>query len=154
MFNKSVPALESEETGDFWKYVFWITCVISVGGSVYVMLVSTFLNVYGPGLALRGKAGSMIRVCDGMIQERNTLLIAYIVSLLAFQVSNLGCFFIVMYSSGAIISTIILVISTTYGYICCQRIYGRFKVEIIIFIYLFIIIDIFCLSNSCHVIGY
>ena len=52
-----VQALDAEHIGDFWKYVFWLSCDISIGASVYVMLVTTFINVYGPGLALRGKAG-------------------------------------------------------------------------------------------------
>ena len=42
---------------DFWKWLFWLSCAVVMVTSLHVVLTTTFINIFGPGLALRGPAG-------------------------------------------------------------------------------------------------
>ena len=51
-----VDALGSNAS-NIWKWIFWVSCSIVLVASLHVVLTTTFINIFGPGLALRGPAG-------------------------------------------------------------------------------------------------
>ena len=54
--------------------IFWILSALVVSSSLHCCLTSMLCNVYAPGLALRGPAGSMVKAVDGMIEEQTVIL--------------------------------------------------------------------------------
>jgi hypothetical protein len=42
---------------DFFKWLFWLTCATAMCTSLHCLLTTTFVNVFGTGLALRGPSG-------------------------------------------------------------------------------------------------
>src|SRR5690554_4065352 len=61
----------------------WVTVIfhlsISVGliAGVHCVLATTFATVFGPGLALRGPKGSMVRAVNGMVAEQDAIFISF-----------------------------------------------------------------------------
>jgi hypothetical protein len=47
----------SFDTHIMWKTIFWISTSFCIGCSIHNVLSTTFTNVFGPNLALRGPAG-------------------------------------------------------------------------------------------------
>lgn len=48
---------ESFSVADGWRAVFWISTAIAMASSIHCVLTTTFANIYGPNLALRGPSG-------------------------------------------------------------------------------------------------
>ena len=44
------------DVSDIWKWIFWLSCAFVMATSLHCMLTTTFINIFGPGLALRGPA--------------------------------------------------------------------------------------------------
>lgn len=52
------------------KGVFYTLVLVCMAAQIHCVCVTTFITVWGGGLALRGPDGSMMDACDGMIEER------------------------------------------------------------------------------------
>jgi hypothetical protein len=122
-----VDAKNSDATA-FWKWIFWISCSIVLVASLHVVLTTTFINIFGPGLALRGPAGSMVRAVEGMNKEKDAIFVAFFISVILFQVGTVAAAFLVMSSSAAWTSMVLCLGGLYVWYIYCLRIYNRFKV--------------------------
>lgn len=77
----------------------------------------------------------MVRAVDGMIKEKDAIFVAFFVSILLFQVSTVSASFLVMSSSAAWTSMVLCLGGLYIWYVYCLRIYNRFKVRRIYFIY-------------------
>jgi hypothetical protein len=128
----------------FWKWLFWISCILTMICTLHVVLTTTFINIFGPGLALRGPAGysfmnfpsvdmsflrSMVRAVEGMVKEKDHIFLAFFLSVIMFQVASLACCFVVMNHNAAWTSAAIFLAGLWYWYKYCLRIYNRFKVS-------------------------
>jgi 1-aminocyclopropane-1-carboxylate deaminase/D-cysteine desulfhydrase-like pyridoxal-dependent ACC family enzyme len=49
--------VRSYSVDETWKAVFWISASVSMAASLHCVLTTTFANIYGPNLALRGPSG-------------------------------------------------------------------------------------------------
>ena len=88
-----------------------------------------FLTVYGPGLALRGPLGSMLKAVEGMKIEQDTMLKCYVCLIGSFALSILASFFLVMTPKAAYISTSFFALQAYGWYHYTLRIYNRFKFD-------------------------
>jgi hypothetical protein len=111
----------------FFVWLYFITSAATVIFGMQVLLGSTFMGVYGQGLALRGPLGSMISTIDGMIYEQKQTLISFVVAMISFVVSEACMFFIVMDLNCAVICSFIILLGGVYTYRVSLRIYNRFK---------------------------
>lgn len=119
----------SSDVSSGWKWLFWISCSIVLVTSLHVVLTTTFINIFGPGLALRGPAGSMVRAVEGMIKEKDAIFVAFFVSIIVFQISTVSASFLVMSSSAAWTSMVLCLGGLYIWYVYCLRIYNRFKLD-------------------------
>jgi hypothetical protein len=71
---------------------------------------------------------SMVRAVEGMVKEKDTIFIAFFVSVAVFQLAALACCFVVMTNKAAWTCSVIFIIGLYYWYFYCLRIYNRFKV--------------------------
>lgn len=97
--------------------------------TLHVVLTTTFINIFGPGLALRGPAGSMVRAVEGMVKEKDSIFLAFFLSVVLFQLASLACCFVVMSHNAAWTAMVIFIVGLWYWYKYCLRIYNRFKLE-------------------------
>lgn len=118
---------ESFSVADGWRAVFWISTAIAMASSIHCVLTTTFANIYGPNLALRGPSGSMVRAVKGMIAEKGAIFTSFIIALIAFQAMTLATTWIVMKTYASAACTAILLVGGMYWYKYCLRIYNRFK---------------------------
>jgi hypothetical protein len=95
------------------------------------MITSTFLNVYAPGLALRGPAGSMARAVDGMKAEQDTMLFFYTLLIACFSVAIMSMFFLLTDRYSAYITNTIFAIQILIMSNSCMRLFNRFKFDAI-----------------------
>jgi len=117
----------SYSVSEVWRAVFWISTSISMAASIHCVLTTTFANIYGPNLALRGPSGSMVRAVKGMIAEKSAIFVSFIIALVAFQCMTLATTWVVMKFYGACVCTVLLIGGGVYWYKYCLRIYNRFK---------------------------
>ncbi len=94
---------------------------------MHVLLCTVFINVYGQGLALRGPIGSMVRAVNGMVDETNQILIAYVLTILFFTLSTVGVYWIMFPADAAIVSSVITLAGLYMWYHYVLRIYNRFQ---------------------------
>ena len=64
--------------------VFYYSTAFGMAFSFHVILSTTFLCIWGPGLALRGSAGSVSRAYNEMKAERWQIVCSFNLSILAF----------------------------------------------------------------------
>jgi hypothetical protein len=76
----------------FIKTIYWITTAGTFCPSLHCVLVTSFLIVYGPNLAIRGPIGSMKRAIDMMVEEQTEVFVSFILTLAIFSELLLLCF--------------------------------------------------------------
>lgn len=134
-----------------FKSWYWVSSAITIGLGIHCMLTTSMLLVFGPGLALRGPLGSMVRAIEGLVDEQQGVLWSYILCVLCFGtksalksfificcnctlfvdtgIATAGTFWLMMYQVEAIICNGIMLIAMYYWYDGSIRIYNRFKWE-------------------------
>ena len=95
------------------------------------MITSTLLNVYAPGLALRGPTGSMTKAIKGMKAEQDTMLFFYVAMISCFSIAIMSMFFLLCTTQSAIICNTIFAIELMVMYSTCVRLCNRFKYDAI-----------------------
>ena len=112
------------------KQAFWATSALSLACSVHCILNSTFVAVWGPGLALRGPTGSVSRAYHSMVSERKHIMIAYVLSLFFFVVQTVMGFFILDakpgWSMSAILAAVVMISGLCYSGFTLYRMSDRF----------------------------
>jgi hypothetical protein len=84
------------------------------------------LRIYGPGLALYGKLGSMSIAIEGMRLEQNNVIICFIFMMISFAIMTVLSFWFTMEFDAALSCTIVMIILSLFWYSSCERIYLRF----------------------------
>jgi MFS family permease len=120
---------KAADVHDGWRWLFWIATALVMCFGFHNLLTTTFANMYGSELALRGPAGSMVRAVDGMVKEKDAIFVSLLMTVVLYQFIALCCGFFVMYDNAAYVSTVILAVGSYYWYTYCLRIYNRFKIH-------------------------
>mmetsp|Transcript_5882 Transcript_5882/g.9698 ORF Transcript_5882/g.9698 Transcript_5882/m.9698 type:complete len:653 (-) Transcript_5882:1191-3149(-) len=102
---------------------------VTIAFAVHVILCTMLLQVLGPGLALNGPVGSMVRATEGMRIEQRHIIVAFIGMMVFFVLSTILSFWAVMGWRGATCSTIAFLIAARFWIFHCNRIYLRFYWE-------------------------
>lgn len=77
------------------RTTFWVSSALSLACSFHCLLISTFAAVWGPGMALRGPAGSVARAYFGLKRDQRHVMAAFVLSLLFFLVQIIALYFAV-----------------------------------------------------------
>jgi hypothetical protein len=72
----------------------------------------------------------MVRAVEGMVKEKDSIFLAFFVSIILFQVGTVAASFLVMSSNCAWTCMVLCIGGLYIWYVYCLRIYNRFKVRI------------------------
>ena len=86
---------------------FHISTAICLTAGLHCVLTTTFVTVWGPGLALRGPKGSMVRAVEGMVKEKDMIFWSFGICAGAFGMLGITCSWVVMADVPAAISTLV-----------------------------------------------
>eukprot|EP01033_Poteriospumella_lacustris_P001566 gene1565-1135_t len=109
-----------------FRDIYWIASSATIAAAVHVILSTMLLQTLGPGLALHGPVGSMVRACEGMREEQKMVTFAFAMMMVLFSLSTLMLFWAVMTIQAAAGSTFVWVLAVRFYYFYCERIYLRF----------------------------
>ena len=90
------------------KFLYYISSILSLSANVLCVANTTFLSVWGTGLAMRGPDGSMVRAVDGMYQLRRNVFLLFGVGMMALLVTAIFGSWILMDPEAAVASTLLL----------------------------------------------
>ena len=107
--------------------LYWVGCAATFATAIYTLFSTMLCNVFGPGLALRGPLGSMVKAVNGMFDEQHAILYSFVLSIVAFAIMMTVYFWMVMTTIGAATGTIIVFLSSFVWYHYCVRIVNRFQ---------------------------
>ena len=69
------------------KFAYYVSSIISLSANILCVANTTFLSVWGTGLAMRGPDGSMARAVDGMYQLRRNVFSLFGLGMMALLVT-------------------------------------------------------------------
>lgn len=123
-----VPGLDNP-TGCWygWIVLYWVTSALTLAAGVHGLVSSVFVQVFGQGLGLRGPLGSMVRAVEGMVEEQENIVHAFIVAVFSFGFQCIGMYFIMMDWVSATVSSIITMVGIILWYNYALRLYNRFS---------------------------
>ena len=107
---------------DSWYALFATLTILS---AIHIILCSLFLQVYGPGLALYGPAGSMARACDVLRKQQPKIVKSFVLMIFFFVCSTAALFFSVLDYFAAIICSVALCIALYLWYDFSHTIYAQ-----------------------------
>lgn len=117
---------ETQAFAKAFRDIYWIASSATIAAAVHVILSTMLLQTLGPGLALHGPVGSMVRACEGMREEQKMVTFAFAVMMVMFSLSTLMLFWTVMTIQAAAGSTFVWLVAVRFYYFYCERIYLRF----------------------------
>ena len=94
--------------------------------AVHVIMCTLILQVFGPGLAIYGPLGSMVRAIEGMKAEQEQVITAFILMILCMGMSTVWMCWVIMNVNEAFAATAVFAIAVRQWYFYCERIYLRF----------------------------
>lgn len=106
--------------------IYWVLAAATMTLAVHVILTTMFIHVLGPGLALNGPIGSMVKAAEGMKVEQKSVFVAFMLMVFLFSLSTVMLFWVVMNLYSAGFSTIVYLLGARYWWYYCERIYLRF----------------------------
>jgi hypothetical protein len=122
-----VPGFDDPtDAGPFWALEYWVTSSLCVGCAIACLFSAFFILVFGQGLAIRGKEGSMIQTIDGMIIEQRYIVLLFCLTLFFFGLQCMGMYYLMFDPLSALITTIITALAMIQGYREAVRLYNRF----------------------------
>ena len=96
------------DTNRVIMFLYYISSIVSLSANILCVANTTFLSVWGTGLAMRGPDGSMVRAVDGMYQLRRNVFSLFGVGMMALLVTAIFGSWILMQPEAASASTLIL----------------------------------------------
>lgn len=66
------------------RTLYFLSTSLAIGAGVHVIINSTFLSVWGPGLALEGPKGSVTRAYNVMLRERWPIYVSFMLMFVSF----------------------------------------------------------------------
>jgi hypothetical protein len=91
----------------WFTVIFHVSVSVGLMAGVHCVLATTFATVWGPGLALRGSKGSMVRAVNGMVEEQQAIFASFGVCMVAFTAMGITTSWLVMQMEAAIIATVV-----------------------------------------------
>lgn len=76
----NILGLVNSTCGIGWIYFFWVSTTLAFIFACRLLISTAFLSNYGQGLALRGPLGSMVIAIDGMVQEQEEIVRAFVLT--------------------------------------------------------------------------
>lgn len=113
----------------FCKSAFYMLVIMTFASALFCVCNTTFVSVWGPGLALRGPDGSMDLAVTGMIDERRQVFTAFAMAVLCFLGAAIAMAWLVMDVEVAFVATTILTYAISLILSYGRRIYRRFEVQ-------------------------
>lgn len=131
---QSVPTLNCTNCTIELRMINLLACLIALGAACHVILHSTFMALWGPGIALEGATGSVSLALAVMREQRYQVYFSFLVVVVGFYIQSITAFFILdtdnkgwsMYTKAA---TIIMGFTTLFIAVMCIRIYTRLSVS-------------------------
>eukprot|EP00656_Telonema_subtile_P011998 TRINITY_DN16015_c0_g1_i1.p1 TRINITY_DN16015_c0_g1~~TRINITY_DN16015_c0_g1_i1.p1 ORF type:complete len:191 (-),score=45.16 TRINITY_DN16015_c0_g1_i1:214-786(-) len=118
-----------ETTSRFFKASFYLCTVITLACELHCVCTTTFICVWGPGLALRGPDGSIHRAVDGMMEERYQVFFSFGAGIISFILAAIAACWILMDPDTATIGSLILVGGLCLIWRYGRRIHQRFRIK-------------------------
>ena len=75
------------DTNRATKFAYYVSSIVSLAANILCVANTTFLSVWGTGLAMRGPDGSMARAVDGMYQLRRNVFALFGLGMMALLVT-------------------------------------------------------------------
>jgi len=101
---------------------------IAMASSMHCVCNTTFITVWGPGLALRGPDGSIDRAIDGMVEERGQVFTSFGLALLSFQLAAMTAAWMNMPLEIAITTTTVGLLGMVMVAYFGRRVFLRFAI--------------------------
>lgn len=108
---------------------FYICSATCLASSIYCILITLMMQVFGSGLALLGPIGSMTRATRGLKKEMVTTFRVYNVMLVSFGLGSFFSFWLVMDIVAAVISSFVSLVIYTISFYDFLRIYKNFEYD-------------------------
>eukprot|EP00658_Telonema_sp_P-2_P052793 TRINITY_DN4107_c0_g1_i1.p1 TRINITY_DN4107_c0_g1~~TRINITY_DN4107_c0_g1_i1.p1 ORF type:complete len:197 (+),score=50.17 TRINITY_DN4107_c0_g1_i1:75-665(+) len=119
-----------EDTGRSLKAVYFLVLWSALAAGMVVLVNTTCLNVWGPGLALRGQSSdSIVSAVNGLRAERPAVLSAFGLCIFCFELVAVAVSWMIMEESLALATTIIIILGMSYTTYCTQRMHARFRID-------------------------
>ena len=96
------------DTNRATKFAYYVSSIVSLSANILCVANTTFLSVWGTGLAMRGPDGSMARAVDGMYQLRRNVFALFGLGMMALLVTAIFGSWILMNVEAAAASTAVL----------------------------------------------
>jgi len=93
------------DTNRATKFAYYVSSIVSLAANILCVANTTFLSVWGTGLAMRGPDGSMARAVDGMYQLRRNVFALFGLGMMALLVTAIFGSWILMNVEAAAAST-------------------------------------------------
>jgi hypothetical protein len=105
---------------------FWVSGSLCIALALHCVFTTILLQVLGPGLALSGPIGSVMKATIGMHIETQQVFAVFVAMAIMFAFSTMCSFWIVMDPTAATVCTGIFFFSSYFWWFYCLRIYNRF----------------------------
>lgn len=96
------------EASRILKFCYYSSAIISLSSNILCVANTTFLSVWGTGLAMRGPEGSMVRAVDGMYGLRNNIFMLFGIGMMALLVTAIFGSWLLMDVEAALASSTLL----------------------------------------------
>lgn len=110
---------------DYFLSAYYITSTISLFASIHIVMNTMLIQIFGPGLALHGPAGSMVLAAETMREEMGQVITSFILMITFFAIATVLCFWVVMDVYSAIAGTACFFIAARQWIFYGKRIYWR-----------------------------
>lgn len=122
-FNEDVTYITAQKyVNDFC----WLSSGVCIAFSIHVIIVTVLLQALGPGLALHGPVGSIVRATEGMRVEQKQIYTSFNYMIVFFAISSILSFWVVMSFIAATASTVCFVIAARFWWFHTERMLLRF----------------------------
>jgi hypothetical protein len=109
---------------------FWTTSSLCIALALHCIFTTILLQVLGPGLALSGPIGSVMKAAIGMHIETQQVFVSFVAMAIMFAFSTACSFWIIMDPTAATVCSAIFFFSTFFWWYYCLRIYNKFHYEL------------------------
>eukprot|EP01040_Poterioochromonas_malhamensis_P014612 gene14612-16194_t len=122
-------ALQNSERGPEWRLdldaFYALFAAATILAAVHIILCCLFLQVYGPGLSLYGRPGSMAKAADVLRSEQTMIVRSFVLMIVFFVASTALLFWSVLDYLAAVICSTALAAAVRYWWYFSHRIYSQ-----------------------------
>jgi hypothetical protein len=113
-----------------WALIYNYSSAITMAAAIFALIITTFTDMFALGLGLRGPIGSMVISITGMIDEQQTMLYAFIITVTFFGLQQITMYFLMMDKISGWVTGMITLVAMIFWYRYALRLYNRFKWKI------------------------